>query len=292
MESEKCRVLLCAIDKGSITAAAETMGYTISGVSRMMAALENEVGFPLLRRGREGVSPTRECLRLLPSLREMVAQAEQCRQMAGELRGVMSGTVAIGTFSSVATHWLPNMIGAFQKDYPGIDYELLLGDYDEVERWIEDGRVDCGVLRTPKNAALDKILLKNDEYKLVLPLDHPLAALDAVPAEALNDVPFLLLERGGARTEVTDLLERSGVHPKIRFTTWEDFAVMAMAEKGMGVGILPDLILRRVSWRIAVRPLQTPYYRPIYLVMKDRTRLPPAVQKFLDYLKFREPEEA
>ena len=73
MESEKCRVLLCAIDKGSITAAAEAMGYTISGVSRMMAALEAEVGFPLLRRSREGVTPTNECCRLLPSFREMVA---------------------------------------------------------------------------------------------------------------------------------------------------------------------------------------------------------------------------
>ena len=83
MESEKCRVLLCAIDKGSITAAAEAMGYTISGVSRMMAALEAEVGFPLLRRSREGVTPTNECCRLLPSFREMVAQAEQCRQIAG-----------------------------------------------------------------------------------------------------------------------------------------------------------------------------------------------------------------
>ena len=52
MESEKCRALLCAIEKGSITGAAETMGYTISGISRMLASLESEVGFLLLRRGR------------------------------------------------------------------------------------------------------------------------------------------------------------------------------------------------------------------------------------------------
>ena len=96
-ESEKCRVLLCAIDKGSITAAAEAMVYTISGVSRMMAALEAEVGFPLLRRSREGVTPTNECCRLLPSFREMVAQAEQCRQIAGRW-AVPSRTAAIGTF--------------------------------------------------------------------------------------------------------------------------------------------------------------------------------------------------
>ena len=140
MESEKCRVLLCAIDRGSITAAAESMGYTVSGVSRMMAALEGEMGFPLLRRGREGVTPTRECMRLLPAIRELVAQAEQCRQLAGEVRGVVSGTVTIGTFSSVATHWLPNMICAFQKDYPNIDFDILMGDYPEIEQWVLQGR--------------------------------------------------------------------------------------------------------------------------------------------------------
>ena len=289
---QKYLALVTTVETGSFTKAAEKLRYAQSSVSKMIADLERDWGVALLERGRGGVQLTAPGQQLLPRVRALLREYQELEGLVQQLHGVQTGVVRIGSFASAAIHWLPNVFAAFQKDYPGIDYELLLGDYDEVERWIEDGRVDCGVLRTPKNAALDKILLKNDEYKLVLPLDHPLAALDAVPVEALNDVPFLLLERGGARTEVTDLLERSGVHPKIRFTTWEDFAVMAMAEKGMGVGILPDLILRRVSWRIVVRPLQTPYYRPIYLAMKDRTRLPPAVQKFLDYLKFREPEEA
>ena len=79
----------------------------------MMASLESEVGFSLLHRGRQGVTPTQECLRLLPYMRELVRQAEQCRQTADEVRGLLSGTIAIATFSSVATHWLPNMISRF-----------------------------------------------------------------------------------------------------------------------------------------------------------------------------------
>lgn len=109
-------------------------------------------------------------------------------------------------------HWLPNIFSALQRDYPGIGYEMLLGDYDEVERWIGEGRGDCGFLRLPTLPGFDTMLLKQDEYKVVLPVGHPLAARESVPIEALNGLPFLLLEHGG-KTEVSDLLERAHVRP-------------------------------------------------------------------------------
>ena len=291
MESEKCRALLCAIDKGSITAAAETMGYTISGISRMMAALESEVGFPLLRRGREGVTPTNECLRLLPSLREMVAQAEQCRQMAGELRGVMSGTIAIGTFSSVATHWLPNMIARFQEDYPNIDFELLMGNYPEIEQWILQGRADYGFLHLPTRPELKVMELAQDELMAVLPEEHPLARLEKVPVAALAEQPFILLDKAGNRDrEVMQVFEQAGAAPRVRFTTLDDYAVMSMVEHGLGVSILPQLVLRRIPYRIALRPLAQPAFRRIGLAMRRGEELSPAAKKFLEYLSYRDAE--
>lgn len=291
MESEKCRALLCAIDKGSITAAAEAMGYTISGISRMMAALESEVGFPLLRRGREGVTPTNECLRLLPSLREMVAQAEQCRQMAGELRGVMSGTIAIGTFSSVATHWLPNMICAFQKDYPNIDFEILMGDYPEIEQWILQGRADYGFLHLPTRPELKVMELARDELMAVLSEEHPLARQESVPVAALAEQPFILLDKAGNRDrEVMQVFEQAGAAPRVRFTTLDDYAVMSMVEHGLGVSILPQLVLRRIPYRIALRPLAQPAFRRIGLAMRRGEELSPAAKKFLEYLSFRDAE--
>ena len=118
-------------------------------------------------------------------------------------------------------------------------------------------------------------------------MGHPLAAKETVAVEELDGLPFLLLEHGG-KTEVSDLLERTHVQPDVRFTTWEDFAIMAMVEKGLGVSILPDLILQRIPYRIEVRPLQQPYYRPIVLAMKQQAHLTPAVQKFIEYLPLRE----
>lgn len=66
---------------------------------------------------------------------------------------------------------------------------------------------------------------------------------------------------------------------------------MAMVEKGMGVSILPDLILKRIPYRLEIRPLTEPYYRQIGLAMKKQEHLAPAVQKFLEYLPFREAAE-
>ena len=185
----------------------------------------------------------------------------------------------------------PSCPAALQKDYPGIEYEMLLGDYDEVEQWIDEGRVDCGFLRLPTRPKFDTILLKQDEYKVVLPVGHPLAQQEAVDIRALNALPFLLLEHGG-KAEVSDLLEQSQVRPDIRFTTWEDFSIMAMVERGMGVGILPDMILRRIPYRLEIRPLKEPYYRSIGLAMKHAAHLTPAARKFIGYLPFREADRS
>ena len=60
------------------------------------------------------------------------------------------------------------------------------------------------------------------------------------------------------------------------------------SKRGLGVSILPDLILQRIPYRIEVRSLQQPYYRPIVLAMKQQAHLTPAVQKFIEYLPLRE----
>ena len=277
------------VEKGSFTRAAEDLSYAQSSVSKMVADLEREWGMTLLERSKGGVCLTSAGEQVLPLLRKVLADCRTLEEHIDRMHGVETGTVRIGTFSSVAIHYLPNIFARLQGDYPGIEYEMLLGDYAEVERWIDEGRVDCGFLRLPTLPKFETLLLEQDEYKVVLPVGHPLAAGEHVAVEDLNGLPFLLLEHGG-KTEVSDLLERCHVRPDIRFTTWEDFAIMAMVEKGLGVGILPSLILQRIPYRIEVRPLREPYYRPIGLAMKSGTHLPPAVHKFIEYLPFRAAE--
>lgn len=186
----------------------------------------------------------------------------------------------------MATHWLPNIIKEFQKDYPNIDYELLLGDYTEIEEWILEGRVDCGFLRLPAHPELETIFLEQDKLLAIIPENHALADCEKFPVTALCSEPFMLLEKG-AKAEVSEIFERYDLTPKVHFTTWDDYAIMSMVESGLGISILPQLILKRVPYRILAKELDVPAYRNIGLAFRSRKTVSIAVKRFVDYLQYR-----
>ena len=179
---QKYQAFVRTVELGSFTKAAESLSYSQSGVSRMVADLEREWKVALLERGRAGVRLTSEGTRLLPCIRRVCEEHARLQAQVDELNGLQAGLIRIGTFSSVATHWLPNVIRAFQEDYPNIDYELLLGDYGEIEEWVLEGRVDCGFLRLPAHRGLETAFIERDELLAVLPEGKRAAAL-AVLAE-------------------------------------------------------------------------------------------------------------
>lgn len=284
---QKYESFIAVAENGSFTKAAQITGYAQSSVSKMIADLETELGITLMERSRAGVVLTSEGEAMLPSIRELLASFRKVEDEAAALSGAITGTIRIGTFSSVATYWIPGIIAAFQKDYPGIRYELLLGDYHEIEGWIADGRVDCGFLCLPVREEFETIYLEKDEYTVVLPVGHPLAGKERIEPEDLNNQSFLLLENGNSRTEVSRFLDEYHLRPDIRFRTWNDYAILSMAEKGLGIGILPRLILRRNPFHVETRKLTVPFYREIGLSMKKKSTAPAAVKKFVQYLKFR-----
>lgn len=286
MNIQKYRAFVKTAEYGSFTRAAEALNYSQSGVSRMIHDLEKEWNVVLLERGKSGVKLTSDGMKLIPRAKSVCAEYEKLQMEVDELNGLQSGLIRIGTFSSVATHWLPNIIKTFQKDYPGIDYELLLGDYTEIEEWIAGGRVDCGFLRLPAGADLETCFLEQDRLLAILPERHPLAHLEKFPVTSLCDEPFMLLEKG-AKAEISEIFERCGLTPKVRFTTWDDYAIMSMVESGLGVSILPELILKRVPYRIVARELDVPAYRKIGIALRSRKNASLAVKRFLDYLCYR-----
>ena len=93
-----------------------------------------------------------------------------------------------------------------------------------------------------------------DPLMAILPEDHPLQDLEAFPVEALCKKPFLLPEKG-SKAEISGIFEHSCLTPHVPFTTWGNDAILSMVESGLGVSVLPQLILRRIPYRAAIRPL-------------------------------------
>lgn len=266
---------------GSFTKAAEILNYSQSGISRMIHDLETEWNMTLLERDRSGALLTSDGLQLLPYTKQLCEEYRKLQMQVDDLKGIQTGMIRIGTFSSVATHWLPKIIKRFQADFPGIDYELLLGDYEEIEKWIGDGRVDCGFLRLPTEPEYETLFLEKDRLMAILPEGHSLAEYEKVPLSELSKEPFMLLQHG-EKAEVAELFEAAHLRPRVRLTTWDDYSIMSMVEQGLGVSILPELILKRIPYKVVVKELDVPAAREIGLVVRSMRNRSLAVRKFME----------
>ena len=279
----KYQAFVTAASLGNFTKTAEKLNYTQSAISRMISDLESEWHMSLLERRKTGVSLTSDGLKLLPYAKELCEKQKALQMQVDALSGLESGMVRIGTFSSVATHRLPEILKIFGESYPNIEFEILLGDYTEIEDWIAEGRVDFGFLRLSARPEFEAVFLEQDEFLVVLPENHFLAQKERVTVSELCTEPFILLEKG-AKADIAGIFEKCGLAPRTRFTTWDDYAVMSMVEKGLGISILPELILKRVPYGIVTRSVDIPAYRSIGLVLRNRKTLSLAAKKFVEYI--------
>lgn len=285
----KFRAFLTAAHLGSFTRAGEALGYSQSGISRMISDLEREWGVKLLERDRGGVRLTSEGHELAPAVQAVFDEYGKLQARIDSMSGLESGLIRIGTVTSVATHWLPNIIKRFRQDYPNIDYEITTRGYSEVERMIAEGQVDCGFVRLPTRPSFDTIFLGHDELKVVMAADHPMANVDRFPIRALGDYPFMTIDKQGD-SDIASMLDKYGIKIQSSMTTWDDYAVFAMVEKGLGISVQPSLILQRLPFNIVVKSFDEPQYRELALAMRNRETIPLATKRFIDYLGYRNGE--
>lgn len=285
---QKYIAFVAAVEAGSFSGAAAKLTYSQSAVSRMIADLESEWGIPLFKRQKGGVRLTDDGAKVLPYVKNICKEYENLQMQVDEINGLQSGLIRIGTFSSGASLWLPDIIKEFQRDYPNVDYEVMIGDYTDIERWILDGTVDCGFLSLPVSAKLRTVFLERDQLLVVMPPDHPLANAETFPVQALADEPLMLLEKGNGAEVRKKVLEKHGIKPRINFTTWDDYAIMAMIEKGLGISVLTEMILKRCPYNVVSKSFDEPVYRDVVLAFRSEGTASLALQRFMDYLPFRE----
>lgn len=285
MDQNKYRVFLKTVELGSITRAAEALGYTQSAVSRVVADLEREWGLELLTRGRSGVELTSQGAVLAPYLRGVCNAEKELEEQVAELHGLTRGTLRVGTFASVSIHWLPAIIKEFLTLYPGIRFELeSKWEFAEVEDLLRRGQVDCGFLGLPVGPGLDTFPLWRDELLAVLPPDHPLAGAPFYPMERFAQDPYIDTpeERD---LEIGLIFQEEGIRPNLRYTVNDDFATLAMVEQGLGVSIRPELVLRNTGRRFAAIPLERPRYRDIVLAVRSGRPPSPLTARFLSCVR-------
>ncbi len=285
MDLDKCKILLIAVDSGSLSAAASRLGYTTAGVSYNVDAVENELGFPIIRRGHAGITLTQNGKKVVPILRELIQVGNRLERQAQEIRLLQNGEVTIGTFSSIAIHLMPAILSSFQKEYPGVGIEIREGVQQELEAMLAKNEVDFCLCSYQKKNKFRWIPLRKDPMMCVIPQGHPLADQEAVAPSALSGVP-LIVPAYGKDPDVIELLARFDVTPNIKYTTVETDTAFAMVNHGFGVLITNALTMQDRVKDAVVRPFEPAQYitEGIYIQSADASPVALRMVRFLqDY---------
>lgn len=273
MSLKKYEAFVKTVELGSLTKAAEALGSTQSRISHVLNDLEREYGLTLLRRSRGGVELTEAGAMILPKMQAVLQKDRELQALVEDIRGADAGMVRLGAFTSVAVHWLPGMIRVFQEAHPRTELEMHNGDYHDMEQWLQQGKVDLGFVTLPAPLGVRAIPLAQDPLVAILPKGHRLAALERIPIQELDQDPFISLLQSSSH-DIHRALDNAGVHPNIRFTTKDDYAIIAMVEQGLGISIVPQLLLGGRTQNLVVRPLEPQAFRTIALAIPEGPALP------------------
>lgn len=275
-------IILKIAELKSLSRTAEYFSYTPSRISQILKAAEEELGVPLFLREKSGLVPTPECAALLPALGELLNSEKCFREQLSRVKNVEAGTVRIGSFTSLSCHWLPQRLRVFGERYPRIQFELKLGGTREIAGWTRMGKVDLGLTTDPESPDLEFIQLMEDRFAVILPENHPLAGGRTAEAAQLAGENFLFLEQED-NSIVEEYLRREGFQPQVRYRVRDDYTVMALVECGLGVSILPELVLRRSPYRIAALELTPPCVRRTGIVLRRDGRVSPATRRLVEF---------
>ena len=284
MSLKQYRAFLKTVECRSVSAAAQAMGMTQSALTQNLGALEKQLGFKLLVRNKAGVRLTQEGRRVYRAVEQVVRADEALQDVVEEVRRSGGDTIRVATFKSVAVSWLPAMMKAFQAVRPEAEFRLFDGAYAEVDEYVRTGAVDFGFVSLPDALECDMIPVKEDRLLAVLPMGHPLAEADAVPAAQFGKEPVVSLVDSTNR-DALRVLRAAGVQPDIRFQTADDYAMISMVETGLGICITHELVLRSDNHNVIVKELDPPATRTIAIAIPNLREARPIVKEFIAFVK-------
>lgn len=281
MELRQLRAFVKVANAGTFTRAAEELHLAQSAVSQAVGRLEAELGFELLRRTSRGVELTEAGAAVFERAREVVAGADAIRSDLAALRGLLEGTVALGTMLPPGPIDLPGLLARFHTVHPGIGVHVREGSAPEILAALRRDELDVAFTGVEPDALDDGLAgekMLSEELLLITPPDHRALSLDE-----LSGVPFIGYRRGSALRDTVDgALRTAAATPEIVFESDELVSVRELVARSLGVSIVPRSTADGDGPRVAALPIGLA--RPLTLVWRERRR-PPAAAAFLDFVR-------
>lgn len=280
----RLRMWRAVVSTGSVTDAARNLQYSPASVSQQIIALQQAVGFPLYRRAGRGIEITEAGRRFAEETDDLFHESARLTDVVDSLRSGPRGRVVIGCSSSVAREWIPAVLHEAVARFPHLRYDVMT---NEPFTGVDRQRPDVDVVSEPGHAepmtgsGFSSDHLIDDEYVLVLPVDHPLREHSLVSVGQLADEPLLDPDvQGSATGDVIDHAARAaGISPRYAARADDHYGILAMVSAGIGLAALPRLAVAELPADLTSRPLTDPTpFRRIMLHVDHRVAHLPHVE--------------
>lgn len=267
----------------SFTKAAKKNGYTQSAVSQMIQSLEKTLQTTLFVRNKQGVQLTADGQMYYPYIQAISTAIRSLEQKKKEMEGLEQQTIRIGTFVSVSRHWLPRWIKEFKLLYPQVRFELIQGEYSNINQWILDGSIDFGFVNEKMVADVETYPIYEDRMVAVLPMESELAKQEMIPLEQLEKASLIVLDEG-KQSVALQAFEKEGLRPHIEYKVYDDTSIIEMVKQGLGYSILYELVIQGFEDQVAIRPIFQPLKRTVALAWNQWELMPRAARTFVQYI--------
>lgn len=272
-------VTVCRL--GSLSAAASELGYTQSAVSRQIAALEQQLGAPLLQRHARGARPTPAgeafCHHALATLTEAGRAVRAVREIRD---GSASRPLNIGATPSLAAQIVPAAIRRLLDSAGPLPWTLSPGLSLELHDQMIAGDLDIAVATDappglPDDPRLDRRFLGLDKMVVVLPIDHPLAGHGLVSIQSLAGQTWAE-DNDGSAALLRQYADRAGVTARIELAAADLPGKTALVATGHAIALIPGLLAGTLRPDVTTISLNDPPTRGIYAITPRRAPHPRA----------------
>lgn len=282
MDSKKLEILLTAADLGSFTKASEVVGYTQSGLTHMMDALEKEIGFPLLQRNHNGIQISEQGEQLIPAIREFLRANANLENQIRAIAEKKNEVIRIAAYASLSLHWMPEILYRFRRICPDVNVDLRMVDHAlEPFELLESGQTDVIFASKQNSSYCDWTPLFQDQMYAVLPKDYPLNGRKAFPLEEFAGKDFLM-PYGSFDIDVKAVLEPLGIKLNSTLCRVDDETVMRMVGRGLGVTMMTKLMIRGKTDDVLCVPVSPDSMREMGMGTHARKKLSANIQKLKD----------
>jgi DNA-binding transcriptional LysR family regulator len=288
------RVMRAIAAEGSFTAAARSLGYTQPAISQMVRRLEQRTGTALVERSGRAVRLTEAGEVLSRHAVQVLAALDNAESEVAAIAGLQSGRVRLIAFPSSSATLVPRALASVKAAHPGVTVTFSEAEPPESLAALRAGLCDLAVAFTYDGTdagrgeddldGLEVIDLLDDPVTVALPADHRLAGQDVVPLADLAGEQWIA-GCPRCRGHLLELADQAGFAPEVAFETEDYVAVLGLVAAGLGVALLPRMVLASVSHPdVRALPLEPRSSRAVQVVTTSDLLRVPAVRATMDAL--------